>query len=213
MKPMSKTFYLVSFIGAMALLFSVSMLIVRAISAVADKTKMESYAVMGLVLLVILLIAFSIYYNIVLAIMLYKIWKAIEERGTSFYPVLSIILLIVPLVNFFWVLIVFPLYVKHYNKYVERWTVGVKELDPGIFYTFPLFFATYVVGIGVGEIFSLMPESSIQELIYLLFGLLGILGFFAAFVVFIVIVSRLCDAVNDLPHVAGGGIDLFQRVG
>jgi hypothetical protein len=201
---MSKAFYLGSFIGSMTLLFFLSMLIVRSITAVPDNTQIEDYPLLELVLLFIPLFAVSIYYNIVLAIMLYKIWKAIEERGTSIFPALSIILLIIPLVNLFWVIIVFPLYIKYYNEYVERWELNVKELDPGIFYTFPLFLVTCIVGIGVGEIFKLMPESSLQEVIILSFGSLGILGFFVSFVVFLVIVSRLCDAVNSLPHVKGG---------
>ena len=204
MKPMSKAFYLVSFIGAMALLILLSAFIVNLIYVVVDNTKTEDYAVLGLVLLGILSIVISIYLLVVTAIMIYKIWNAIEDNVTPIFPVLSIVFLIVPIVNFFWFLIVFPLYVNYYNKYVKRWKMNVKELNPGIFYTFPLFLVTYIVGIGVGEIFKFMPESSLQETIYLSFGLLGIFGFIASFVVFIVIASKLCDAVNALPHVTGG---------
>ncbi len=113
MKRMSKAFYLGSFIGAAALLLFFVIIVGLAVSPSTSIEISKAKAMTSIMLILIVCFAVMIYLFVVTAIMFYRMWDAIRDGGTAVSPGLAVVLLLIPLVNLAWMLLVYPLYMKH----------------------------------------------------------------------------------------------------
>jgi len=206
MERMSKAFYLGSYIGVTALIFFLTIAAIVMAVVVPSVKDFQAYAIAGVVLLIILFIAVIIYVLVVTAMMYYKMWGAINDDEMPISPVLAVVLLLIPIVNLFWTIAVYPLFMKYYNEYIERRTAEVQALKPGLFYAYPALIIVYFVCSIIAEIAPFIPGSTLPLLVAMPFTLVGMAASLASLVVFLILVARICDAVNALPQPVGDGV-------
>ncbi|MBN1572439.1 MAG: hypothetical protein JW984_04500 [Deltaproteobacteria bacterium] len=213
MTRMSKSFYLGSFIGATVFIFFLAIIVLVAAAFVPNIENLKVHAMAGLIFFVIICIAVGIYLVVVTGMFFYKMWDAIRDREIPVSPALAVVLLLIPIVNFFWALLVYPMYVKYYNEYIGRRAVDVHALSPGLFYAYPALLGIYIVCMVIAQAAQIAPGSTILMLIAMPFSIVGMVASIASFVVFFIIVSKVCDAVNILPSTtAGGGMIRSARI-
>jgi len=115
------------------------------------------------------------YVVVVMAVLVYRMWVAIQDGSARTTPGKAVGLMFIPFFNFYWGFQVLWGFAKDYNRYVERHSVQVGKLPPGLFLAyFILCFAAAV-------------------------PLVGPFVVAANAVVGSVMVSKICDAVNALP--------------
>jgi hypothetical protein len=197
---MSKTFYLGSYIGATVLIFILVIVAIVVAVVVPNVENLQAYAIVGLVFFFILIIVVAIYITVVMAIMFYKMWDAINDEEMPIHPVLAVVLLLIPIVSFFWMLAAYPLFLKYYNEYIERRAGEVQALKPGLFYAYPALLVVYIICSIIAQIAPFIPGSTLPLLIALPFSLVAMAASLASFVVFLILVAKICDAVNVLPQ-------------
>ncbi len=204
MERMSKKFYLGSFIGVTALIFFLAIAAIAMAIVVPSVEDFQDYAIAGVVFFLILFFAVIIYILVVTAMMFYKMWGAINDEEMPISPVLAVVLLFIPIVNLFWTIAVYPLFMKYYNEYIGRRAVGVQGLKPGLFYAYPALIIVYFICSIIAQIAPFIPGSTLPLLIALPFSLVGMAASLASFVVFLILVWKICDAVNALPQPTEG---------
>ena len=203
MERMSKKFYLGSFIGGIVLIFFLAIVFIVMAVVVPNVEDFQAYAIAGAISFIILLIAVVIYLVVVTAMMFYKMWEAINDEEMPIHPVVATVLIVIPIINFFWSMAAYPLFMKYYNEYIERRAIGVNALKPGLFYAYPALLAVYVICSVINQIVSIIPDFSNLYPILISSTLIGSVAYITAFVVFLVLVANICDAVNRLPQPAG----------
>ena len=200
MQRMSKAFYLGSFIGATIVMIMIIVFGIIAIAIAAPNVAdFKTPAIIGLVFLIMLLIAIVLYIVVVTVMMHYKMWNAINDEEMPIHPVLAVALLIIPIVSFFWLFAVYPLYVKFYNEYIERQAVGVEAIKPGLFYAYPALLGIYLVFTIFAQIGLFLNGGTPVVIFFMMLNLIGSVASLTSFVVFLFLISKICDAVNVLP--------------
>ncbi|MBI4702804.1 MAG: hypothetical protein HY744_16920 [Deltaproteobacteria bacterium] len=64
-------------------------------------------------------------------VLLYKMWKAVQDGQARVSPIAAVGLLLVPIFNLYWIFRVLPGYATDFNAYVARHRLGVPPLSQG----------------------------------------------------------------------------------
>jgi hypothetical protein len=112
---------------------------------------------------------------VVLLILVYKMWAAIQDGHVRTTPSMAVILLFVPFFSFYWIFQVFWGFARDYNGYLSRHTLTAPRLPAGFF-----------LACTILPLACFIPVAGPF--------LLGVDFFMTA-----IMVSKICDAVNALP--------------
>ena len=123
----------------------------------------------------------AIYSTVIMCILVYKMWKAIQDGHARTSPGKAIGFLFIPFFNLYWIFQAFWGFSVDYNAFIERHSIAANKLPAGLFLTYAIL-----------SVVSAVPY-------------LGILPGMAAFVIFMILVVMICNAVNALPDVASAG--------
>ncbi|MCI0404421.1 MAG: hypothetical protein L0212_13030 [Acidobacteria bacterium] len=167
MQKLSKGFYVGSIAGGLGAGILLSFLGVL----LASDSHMDEAAPFAIVVAALALV----YGVIVMLMMWYKAWAAIQDGHARTTPGKAVGFLFIPLFNLYWIFQAILGFAKDYNSYVDRHSLGAHKLPEGLF-------LTYCVLVLAGII-----------------PLLGVLASVAALGVMIVLAAKVCDAVNALP--------------
>lgn len=167
MQRMSKGF----FVGSIAGGLGVGILLSFVGILLASSSHMDEAAPFAIVLAVLAML----YGVIVMLMMWYKAWAAIQDGHARTTPGKAVGFLFIPLFNLYWIFQAILGFAKDYNSYVDRHSLGVAKLPEGLF-------LAYCVLVLAGII-----------------PILGMLTSVAALGVMIVLAAKVCDAVNALP--------------
>jgi hypothetical protein len=127
------------------------------------------------VLLILLGFLAVIYSSVIMAIMVYKMWKAIQDGHARTTPGKAVGFLFIPFFNLYWIFQAFWGFSVDYNAYIERHSISVNKLPVNLFLTYAIL-----------SVASAVPY-------------IGILPGIAAFIILIILVVQICNAVNVLP--------------
>jgi len=122
-----------------------------------------------------------IYSTVIMCILVYKMWKAIQDGHERTTPGKAVGFLFIPFFNLYWIFQAFWGFSVDYNAFIERHSITANKLPVGLFLTYAILSAA-----------SAVPY-------------LGILPGMAAFVILMILVVMICNAVNVLPDVASAG--------
>jgi len=112
---------------------------------------------------------------VVLLVLVYKMWAAIQDGYARTTPGKAAALLCLPLFNLYWVFQAFWGFAKDYNRFVERHAVPTPHLPEGLFLAYAMLgLLTWLPTIGLG--------------LLVVHHVLGVL-----------MVAKICDGVNALP--------------
>ncbi|HXE74980.1 MAG TPA: hypothetical protein VNN18_04980 [Candidatus Xenobia bacterium] len=115
-------------------------------------------------------------YGVVVMLMLwYKAWAAIQDGQARTTPGKAVGFLFIPLFNLYWIFQAIHGFAKDYNSYVTRHSLNVPKLPEGMFLAYCILVLAGIIPI-IGPLFSL-----------------------AAVGVMIALCAKVCDAVNALP--------------
>lgn len=132
-----------------------------------------------LLALFIVLGAFAaIYATVVMCIMVYKMWKAIQDGHARTTPGKAVGLMFVPFFNFYWVFQAYWGFSQDYNSYIERHSMATNRLPERLFLAYAIL-----------SVASLAPFT-------------WMLASIPCLVIFIILVVKICDAVNALQTAA-----------
>ncbi|MDA3798455.1 MAG: hypothetical protein PF692_05165 [Kiritimatiellae bacterium] len=172
MNKVSKSFFL----GSTAIGFGiVDVLLV--ISDVWIKTSSPE-AGLGLLGLSYILVLFG---EIVLVVLLYKSWAAIQDGHARTTPGKAIGFLFIPFFNIYWAFQATWGLSKDFNAYLQRNSISVAALPEGLFLSFCILSITAWIPIPIPRF--------VLPVVFYIFGL--------------IMVSTLCDAINavaEKPH-------------
>lgn len=123
--------------------------------------------------------AFQIYvFSLIVGLVLiYRIWKSIQDGHARTTPAKAVLFLLIPLFNFYWIFQVWWGFARDCNQYIERHQVTIRKLPEWLFLTF-----------------------CIVSLFWFLWWPIAI-----SLVISFFLVGRVCDTLNQLPqpsHVA-----------
>jgi hypothetical protein len=185
MKKLSKGFYLsavaISVIGGILFIIGYASMFYLMISAMRggdSSATLGTAAGAGTLLFVVVGGIALLYGSIVLLVLVYRMWQSIQDGHARTTPGKAVGFLFIPFFNLYWMFQAFWGFSKDYNSHVERNQLGVAKLPEGLFLTWNIL-----------SFFTWVP----------------ILGVIAYWVVLFMCVSKICDAVNVLPAVAGAG--------
>lgn len=173
----SKKFYVGSFIGAYIL--GILFLFISSIQAkhgnINSALKFSS-----------LFIICGLYIVVIMIVLWYKAWKAIQDEYARMTPVKAIIFSFIPIFNIYWMYQLIYGFAKDYNKYIQRHNINVQLLPEN------LFLLHYLFTIGLGSFSFLISKKMIafKGLYYLLLLM--------DFVIRLLVISKICDAINNI---------------
>ena len=182
-QPVSKAFYFGIYLGGSILggiLIAIAMFAFIGGAAASENGNLDSSAtgvIVGAGVLVCLLaIACFLASSIVLFVLYYKMWNAIQDGYARTTPGKAVGFMFIPFFNFYWMFQAIWGYSKDYNEYLRRYSIPAKPVSEGLFLTaciLPLVQWLPVVG-----------------------SLIGI----ASLVIFIIMVNSICDSINALAY-------------
>lgn len=120
----------------------------------------------------------AIYATVVMCIMVYKMWKAIQDGHARTTPGKAVGFMFIPFFNFYWVFQAYWGFSQDYNSYIERHSMATNRLPEGLFLAYAIF-----------SVASSVPY-------------VGMLASIPCLVIFIILVVKICDAVNALQTAA-----------
>lgn len=132
--------------------------------------------------------ALVIYAAVMVSVLLYKAWRAIQDGHARTTPGKAVGFLYIPLFSFYWAFQVFPGLARDYNRFVERHGLNAAKLPAGVF------LAHVIVACAI----SILPLASTLESLPVL---AAVASFIMALelVLFLIVVSTTCDAINAIP--------------
>jgi hypothetical protein len=170
MVKLSKRFYIVS-----ALIVAIAIpAIMTLITQYKVVTQYEDLAIL-------LVLCLLLYLEVVLLILVYRMWAAIQDGHARTTPGKAVGFLFIPLFSWFWAVTVLWGFAQDYNKYLERHSIKASKLPEILFLVHSLLWFAFP--------FSLFI---IPQPFRLAIPLNFILGF--------IIVAKICDAVNALAE-------------
>ncbi|MFO8055683.1 MAG: DUF4328 domain-containing protein [bacterium] len=138
-------------------------------------------AAMGAGLFYVLGLAVMLYAAIVTLVFVYKMWKAIQPANPRTTPGKAVGFLFIPIFNFYWIFVAFHGYTKDFNNYVGR---------------------------------PALPENlALAYCILVLVSIIPLINFItsiAVIIIFALLISKICDAVNQLGASAPAGGQMPQ---
>lgn len=171
-KPrLSKEFYAGTWTAI--LLVSIITLLIVITSVLADLWQEEQLTFAFLLLATVYLLI--LYSAIVFAVLIYKMWAAIQDGFARTTPGKAAGLLFIPFFNLYWMFQALPGFAKDFNAFVDRHNLSVRHLPVGLFTAYcVLILCTFI-------------------------PFVGFITNLAAFFVGIAMILKICDAVNALP--------------
>ena len=127
-------------------------------------------------LLYLLASLMATYGIVVFSVLIYRMWAAIQDGHARTTPGRAVGLLFVPFFNFYWGFQTFAGFAADYNAYVERHSLNVPRLAPGLFVAYMVLCLLSVVPV-------------------VMWGTAPI-----TFIVGLFMVSKICRAVCAIPH-------------
>jgi len=109
-------------------------------------------------------------------VVLWKMWRSIQDGHARTTPGKAIGLLFIPFFNIYWIFQVWGGFPTDYNSYVQRHRLPVSHLPAGVFKAYPAII-----------LLTAIP-------------FLGILAALVNMFLFVAIISKTCDAVNALAE-------------
>ena len=170
MEKLSKGFYVGGWAGGIGLGILILVVGIAGVAAGSSAGEPPDAAV-GLVLFAYLPILFA---AVVMLVLVYKMWAAIQDGQVRATPGKAVGFLFIPFFNLYWVFQVFPGFADDYNAYAARHSLNIPRVDRGIFLAYCIL-----------TLCAIVP-------------FLGILCVLVNFVIAIMMISRICDAVNAL---------------
>jgi len=166
---LSKGFFLGSFLGGFVLFIILYILGFVAIAATEE-------VLLGVLFFILALLAL-IYSGVIMAILVYKMWKAIQDGYTRTTPGKAAGFLFIPFFNYYWIFQAIWGFSVDYNAYIERHSIAVNKLPTSLFLTYAIL-----------HVSSIVPY-------------LGILTCLAALIIFMILIVQICNAINVLQYV------------
>ena len=123
---LSKGFFLGSFLGSFVLFIILYILGFVAIAATEE--------VLWGVLFFILALLALIYSGVIMAILVYKMWKAIQDGYARTTPGKAAGFLFIPFLNYYWIFQAIWGFSVDYNAYIERHSIAVNKLPTSLFF-------------------------------------------------------------------------------
>lgn len=130
--------------------------------------------------------------GLVLALLVYRAWESIQDGHARMTPSSSVMRLLIPVYNVYWIFQVWWGFAKDYNEYLDRHDLSVSKISEGIF----LAFASWNLAVAAFGALTQVSHSSLllEGGLFVLAGFLGI-----GHTVLAVLMARdTCDAVNSL---------------
>jgi type II secretory pathway pseudopilin PulG len=170
---MSKSFFLGSYFGLIALLASIGGAAGWAVHLSQSGDESASAIVAGLAALAFL---FLVVFDIILyCLLIYKMWSAIQDGHARTTPGRAVGFLFIPFYGLYWIFVVFRGFALDYNALIERHHLNLPRLPAGLFTAF-----------AVLNVITGIPY-------------LGCLTALPLLIIFPILASKTCDAVNALP--------------
>lgn len=110
--------------------------------------------------------------TIAILVLFYKMWAAIQDGHARTTPEKAVLLLFIPVFNFYWIVQVTYGWAKDYNAYIARH--GLTSVPN-------------------------MPEGLFLAYVVLIFASVLVLPALILFVVLLAVIWKICDGVNALP--------------
>lgn len=182
-EPVSKAMYFGVYLGCSILggiLMAIAMFAIIGSAAASESGNFDSTAsgaIAGVgVVFMILAMGLLLAGSVILFVLYYKMWTAIQDGYARTTPGKAIGFMFIPLFNIYWMFQAIWGYSKDYNEYLLRYSIPAKPLSEGLFLA--------------GCILPLLGW------IPFVGSLIGI----ANFVIFIMIVNSICNSINALAY-------------
>lgn len=117
--------------------------------------------------------------GVVLYVLLYKAWNAIQDRFVRTTPGRAVGFLFIPLFNVYWMFEAVWGFAKDYNQLLRRYSLDLDPLPEGLF-----------LGFCILMVLSLLPGIT---------GWIDLLLYVSVLSTEAMLVAYVCDAVNALP--------------
>ncbi len=179
-KPVSTAFYLTSYLGGGILggivVFLGAIGIAGGVAANEEghEAAMVFTGIGGLLLIVG--IAICLYAFIVLFVLYYKMWDAIQDGHARTSPGAAVGLMFIPLFNIYWMFQALWGFSKDYNAYLKRHQIAGQPLPENLFLIYCILTCV-----------SAIPY-------------IGALCGIAGFIIFIILLIKICAAINTLAN-------------
>lgn len=168
MNKISKGFFL----GSIAVGLGIANVLVIAGSIQAKNGNADALGTIGLAYIPML------YGAIVMLVLYYKMWAAIQDGQARTTPGKAVGLLFVPFFNLYWAFQVIWGFAKDYNAYAQRHGIQAERLPEGLFLAYIILcFLTWI-------------------------PVLGHVIMVVNFIIGLLMVSKICDAINATPAVS-----------
>ena len=170
------------FLGTIGVGFGLTdlLLLMGAITAHTDGPH-EGAPLLGLAVLV------SLGVGVVLMVLFYKMWAAIQDAYVRTSPGKAVGFLLIPFFNVYWAFQAIWGFAKDYNRFVARHGVIAMPLPDGLFLAYTILtLTTWLPGIGV--VLQIVRD-----------------------IVGVCMVAKICDGVNALPARAGAAAGPMGR--
>lgn len=182
-QPVSKAFYFGIYLGGAVvggILMALAMFAIvggAAASESGDFDSSASGAIAGVGALVMILAAVCLLASsIVVLVLYYKMWAAIQDGYARTSPGKAVGFMFIPLFNLYWMFQAIWGYSKDYNEYLRRYSIPAKPLPEALFLTA-----------------CILPLVGWLPFVGALIGI-------ANLIIFIIIVNSICDSINALAH-------------
>ena len=150
-----------------------------------------------------------------------EMWSSIQDEYARTSPAKAAWFLLIPLFNLYWCFVVYPGFVRDYERYIKRHDLDGRKLPYRVFYGYAVIsvagFAVDAFGIimSILLILSLILARGLSINIFTYLegyeylgdiGIVGIVSFFLIryiivifdWILFIIVILRVCDAVNAI---------------
>jgi hypothetical protein len=184
-KKVSKPFYLWSYLGSYIGTLIVTIIAVIAVIAIAvtmstaDQSKWETWlGIFGIIAIpVVLIIAMTVYMTVIIYLLLYKSWQAIQDGHQRTTPGKAVGFSFIPYFNLYWIFQAYWGFAKDYNAFLDRNSLSSERLSTNLFLTYCILtVACMVPGI-----------SSLAGIATIVFGAM--------------VINQQCKAINNLANV------------
>jgi len=182
-EPVSKAMYLGLYIGSFVLggiLMVIGVISMIGGAVAADQGNSEAVAVAAVgvgVVFIILASSLLCLGAVMVFILYYKMWKAIQDGNARTSPGKAVGFMFIPLFNIYWIFQALWGYSKDYNEYLRRHSIQAKPLCEGLFLTA-----------------CILPLTGGVPMIGCFAGIANV-------IISIIIVNLICDSINALARV------------
>lgn len=170
MKSVSKSFYLSSIIGGLG-----SGILLSRFSVLLTSSNVDAMVIMGGILLIASL-GLLVYGIVILALLVYKMWKCIQAGSVRTTPGKAVGFLFIPLFNFYWIFQSYWGWTKDFNKYVSDKNLNSPNMPEGV-----------ALALCITTLCAMIP-------------FLGILATIASIVLMIIFLNKAINGINSLAE-------------